>query len=379
MGAAAASTSSRNPAKPDRTSEQMVRLYEDWLRQYPIVSIEDGMAEGDWDGWQTLTRELGARVQLVGDDVFVTNPEILRRGIADGVGNALLVKLNQIGTVTETLDAVAMARDAGYATHHLASLGRDRGHDDRGPRGRHGAGQIKTGSASRSDRVAKYNQLLRIEEELGAGANTPAAARSRAELAEITRSRSDRIRQSVIERCTSSFCSATARAPGTRRTGSPAGPTSICPSAGREEAREAGRLLQRGRLRVRRRLHVGAQARDPDAVDRARRARSAVDSGRRRLAAERAPLRRAAGTEQGGDRGEARRGAGQDLAPQLRHPAAAARRRTIRAIRRAIRATRPRSADDCRCTESLKDTVARFLPYWHDTIAPAIKAGQARR
>ena len=116
----------------------MIRLYEDWLRQYPIISIEDGLAEGDWDGWQMLTRELGGRVQLVGDDVFVTNPEILKRGIADGVGNALLVKLNQIGTVTETLDAVRMARDAGYAHDHLAPLGRDRGHDDRRPRGRHG-------------------------------------------------------------------------------------------------------------------------------------------------------------------------------------------------------------------------------------------------
>src|SRR6185436_19236035 len=100
----------------NRTSEQMVRLYEDWLRQYPIASIEDGVAEGDWDGWKMLTHELGDRVQLVGDDVFVTKPDILQRGIADGVGNALLVKLNQIGTVTETLDAVRMAADARYAT-----------------------------------------------------------------------------------------------------------------------------------------------------------------------------------------------------------------------------------------------------------------------
>src|SRR4029078_11633860 len=99
-----------------RSAEEMVALYEDWVRQYPIISIEDGLAEGDWDGWKLLTSTLGARVQLVGDDVFVTNPEILRRGIAEKVGNALLVKLNQIGTVTETLDAVAMARDAGYAS-----------------------------------------------------------------------------------------------------------------------------------------------------------------------------------------------------------------------------------------------------------------------
>src|SRR5437762_7257332 len=106
----------KKSGEPDRTSEEMIRLYEDWIRQYPIISIEDGLAEGDWDGWTALTKTLGARVQLVGDDVFVTNPEILRKGIADGVGNALLVKLNQIGTVTETFDAMRMARDASYAT-----------------------------------------------------------------------------------------------------------------------------------------------------------------------------------------------------------------------------------------------------------------------
>src|SRR5205085_6117164 len=96
-----------------RSADDMVALYEDWVRQYPIISIEDGLAEGDWDGWRSLTQALGSKVQLVGDDVFVTNPEILARGIKEGIGNALLVKLNQIGTVTETLDAVAMARDAG--------------------------------------------------------------------------------------------------------------------------------------------------------------------------------------------------------------------------------------------------------------------------
>jgi enolase len=151
----------------DRTSEQMVALYEDWLRQYPIASIEDGVAESDWTGWQRLTRTLGDRVQLVGDDVFVTNPEILKRGIADGVGNALLVKLNQIGTVTETLDAVAMARDAQYGTiiSHRSGETEDATIADLAVGT--AAGQIKTGSASRTDRVCKYNQLLRIEEELG--------------------------------------------------------------------------------------------------------------------------------------------------------------------------------------------------------------------
>ncbi len=152
-----------------RTSDQMVELYVDWVRQYPIISIEDGVAEGDWDGWKVLTRTLGDRVQLVGDDVFVTNPEILRRGISDGVGNALLVKLNQIGTVSETLDAIDMARDAHYATviSHRSGETEDSTIADLAVGT--SAGQIKTGSASRSDRVAKYNQLLRIEEELGAG------------------------------------------------------------------------------------------------------------------------------------------------------------------------------------------------------------------
>jgi enolase len=158
----------KKSGEPDRTSDEMVRLYEDWLRQYPIVSIEDGLAEGDWEGWQALTRELGGRAQLVGDDVFVTNPEILRRGIAGGIANALLVKLNQIGTVTETLDAVRMAQDARYGTiiSHRSGETEDTTIADLAVGT--GAGQIKTGSASRTDRICKYNQLLRIEEELGA-------------------------------------------------------------------------------------------------------------------------------------------------------------------------------------------------------------------
>lgn len=153
-----------------RTPEQMVELYADWVRQYPIISIEDGVAEGDWEGWKALTRAIGDRVQLVGDDVFVTNPEILRKGIAEGVGNALLVKLNQIGTVSETLDAIAMARDANYATiiSHRSGETEDSTIADLAVAT--SAGQIKTGSASRSDRTAKYNQLLRIEEELGSAA-----------------------------------------------------------------------------------------------------------------------------------------------------------------------------------------------------------------
>jgi enolase len=137
------------------------------------VSIEDGVAENDWDGWKALTRAIGDRVQLVGDDVFVTNPEILKRGIAEGVGNAVLVKLNQIGTVTETLDAVAMAQEAGYGTiiSHRSGETEDSTIADLAVGT--SAGQIKTGSASRTDRVAKYNQLLRIESELGAAAEFP--------------------------------------------------------------------------------------------------------------------------------------------------------------------------------------------------------------
>ena len=160
----------KKSGEPTRTPDQMVELYADWVRQYPIISIEDGVAEGDWDGWKALTRAIGDRVQLVGDDVFVTNPEILRKGIAEGVGNALLVKLNQIGTVSETLDAIAMARDARYATiiSHRSGETEDSTIADLAVAT--SAGQIKTGSASRSDRTAKYNQLLRIEEELGSAA-----------------------------------------------------------------------------------------------------------------------------------------------------------------------------------------------------------------
>jgi enolase len=160
----------KKSGEPDRTSDEMIRLYEDWIAEYPIVSIEDGLAEGDWAGWQALTKALGTRVQLVGDDVFVTNPEILKRGIADHVGNALLVKLNQIGTVSETLDAMRMAAGANYATivSHRSGETEDSTIADLAVGT--SAGQIKTGSASRTDRVCKYNQLLRIEEELGASA-----------------------------------------------------------------------------------------------------------------------------------------------------------------------------------------------------------------
>jgi enolase len=153
-----------------KSSDEMIAIYEDWVRQYPIVSIEDGLAENDWDGWTRLTSALGSTVQLVGDDIFVTNPSILRKGIDQGVGNALLVKLNQIGTVTETLAAVEMARQAGYKSviSHRSGETEDTTIADLAVATC--AGQIKTGSASRTDRTAKYNQLLRIESALGAEA-----------------------------------------------------------------------------------------------------------------------------------------------------------------------------------------------------------------
>ncbi len=164
-----------------RTSDEMVRLYEEWVREYPIVSIEDGLAENDWEGWSALTAAIGKRIQLVGDDLFVTNPSILRRGIAQGVANAILIKLNQIGTVSETLDAVKMAKDASYAVviSHRSGETEDTTIADLAVGT--AAGQIKTGSASRSDRVAKYNQLLRIEEQLGAGARYAGKAALRAQ------------------------------------------------------------------------------------------------------------------------------------------------------------------------------------------------------
>lgn len=156
--------------KSARTSEQMIEFYTNWVRQYPIVSIEDGLAEDDWDGWKAITKQMGGRLQLVGDDIFVTNPKIFARGISEGAANAILIKLNQIGSVTETIEAVEMARKANYAAviSHRSGETEDAFIADFAVA--MGTGQIKTGSASRTDRIAKYNQLLRIEEELGSSA-----------------------------------------------------------------------------------------------------------------------------------------------------------------------------------------------------------------
>ena len=157
--------------KSEISSEQMVEYWAKWVNQYPILSIEDGLSEHDWDGWDVLTKKLGGKIQLVGDDLFVTNTEILARGIQRGVANSILIKVNQIGTLTETLDAIELAKKNGYTAviSHRSGETEDTTIADIAVATN--AGQIKTGSASRTDRIAKYNQLLRIEEELGLSAN----------------------------------------------------------------------------------------------------------------------------------------------------------------------------------------------------------------
>jgi enolase len=156
--------------KSSKTSEEMVKYWAKWARDYPIVSIEDGLAEDDWEGWALLTKEVGSKIQLVGDDLFVTNVERLQQGIDKGVANSILIKVNQIGSVSETLDAIELARRNGYTSviSHRSGESEDTFIADLAVAT--GAGQIKTGSASRTDRIAKYNQLLRIEEQLGAAA-----------------------------------------------------------------------------------------------------------------------------------------------------------------------------------------------------------------
>ena len=161
-----------DPNNP-RSSEDMVSFWENWVRQYPIISIEDGMDEDDWDGWQLITERLGDKVQLVGDDLFVTNTQRLEKGIKNVCGNAILIKLNQIGTLTETLEAIEMAHHSKYAAVISHRSGETADYTIADLAVATNAGQIKTGSASRSDRLAKYNQLLRIEEELGNAAVYP--------------------------------------------------------------------------------------------------------------------------------------------------------------------------------------------------------------
>jgi len=160
-------------AKPKKSGDELIAIYERWCKAYPIVSIEDGMAEDDWEGWRLLAQELGGSVQLVGDDVFVTNPGRLRDGIERGMANALLVKVNQIGTLSETLEAVEIAQRAGWGTVFSHRSGETEDATIADLAVATNCGQIKTGSLSRSDRLAKYNQLIRIEEQLGASAIYP--------------------------------------------------------------------------------------------------------------------------------------------------------------------------------------------------------------
>lgn len=162
--------------KSSKTPEQMVRFYEKWVGQYPILSIEDGMAENDWDGWKLLTDTIGKKIQLVGDDLFVTNTSFLKKGIDRGVANSILIKVNQIGTLTETLDAIEMAKRAGYTCVISHRSGETEDVTIADIAVATNVGQIKTGSASRTDRIAKYNQLLRIEEQLGSLGTYPGLA-----------------------------------------------------------------------------------------------------------------------------------------------------------------------------------------------------------
>ncbi len=156
--------------KEEMSAEQLVKIYEKWVNTYPIISIEDGLAEDDWEGWKIITSALGSKIQLVGDDIFVTNLSRLKRGVEEGIGNSILIKLNQIGTVTETIDVIEYARKKGYSSvvSHRSGETEDTFIADFTVA--MGTGMIKTGSLSRSERIAKYNQLLRIEEELGFGA-----------------------------------------------------------------------------------------------------------------------------------------------------------------------------------------------------------------
>jgi enolase len=159
--------------KSKKSSDDMIRIYEDWIRQYPVISIEDGLAQDDWEGWAALTSELGGKIQLVGDDIFVTNTDRLERGIEEGVANSILIKLNQIGTVTETMSCIDLGRRHGYTSVVSHRSGETEDNFIADFVVGLSTGQIKTGSASRSDRIAKYNQLLRIEEELGEAAQFP--------------------------------------------------------------------------------------------------------------------------------------------------------------------------------------------------------------
>ena len=399
----------------------MVELYEDWVRQYPIISIEDGLAEGDWDGWKQLTSALGDEVQLVGDDLFVTNPAILRGASIEGVANAMLVKLNQIGTVTETLDAMAMAQPGRlrHVISHRSGETEDTTIADLAVAT--SAGQIKTGSASRSDRIGqiqpaapdrgspRYERHVRGKKairrlrqrvdglQLAATRNARDNAQCTRPGLRVVRSRrgeprgahrseigsrhvySERhSRQREVQRCIKWFCSATARAPGTRKTASPAGPTST-------SRRDGSRGSARGRRACCKQegyifdvaYTSRAQARHPHPLDRARRDGSLWIPVQRHWRLN----ERHYGALQGLNKAETAAKYGDEqvsLAPQLRHPAAAARRRRRCAAPGARSALRRADAGGTAADRCLKDTVARFLRTGTTTIAPAMRARAAR-
>ena len=307
----------------------MIALYEDWTRQYPIISIEDGLAEGDWPGWKRLTAALGARVQLVGDDVFVTNPAILRQGIDEGIGNALLVKLNQIGIGHRDAGRRRDGAPGRLRQRDLAPVGRDRGHDDRRPRrgdlGRPDQDRLgqPLGSHGQVQPAAPHRGLARRRPRATAGGGHPAASSEPGH--------SDMYKVVLLRHGESTW---------NRRTGSPGWTDVDLSDKGRAEAQRGRRLLARRAGFMFDVAYTSVLKRAIRtcwmALDELDLLWIPIDAA---LAAERAPLRRAAGPEQGGDRRQARRGADQDLAAELRHRRRRRSTPTTRAIRRTIRAT----------------------------------------
>ena len=309
----------KKSGEPTRDPQGMVDLYVDWCRQYPIISIEDGCAEQDWHGWKLLTQALGDKVQLVGDDVFVTNPAILRKGIEEKIGNALLVKVNQIGTITETLDAMAIATKAGYRC--VSHIARAKPRTRRSLISRSAPRPARSRPAPRRAAIASRNTTSCSESKRN-WARRPGTPDERPSSSCSTSHGDTKVNRSHVIHA---LCQTMHKLVLLRHGESTwnkenrfTGWTDVdLTDKGRERGAQRGAAAEKGRLRVRLRLHLGAEARDLDERARARRARSAVAARRARLALERAPLRRAAGAQQGGNRREARRGPGQDLAARL--------------------------------------------------------------
>ena len=343
----------------------MVQLYEDLVARYPIVSIEDGMAEGDWDGWKALTDALGAKVQLVGDDLFVTNRAILEQGIAKGVANALLVKVNQIGRRARRWRR-SRPRTGGLCLRHVAPLGRDRGRHHRRSRGRH---QLRPSRPARCRARIEWPSTTSccgsrrswVQQRTLPGRATPCGLAPPAG-GGVTMPKLVLLRHRAVGMEPGEpLHRLDRRRPERDRPGPGAGPANCC-------ARKASPST---------RIHLGAPAGDQDALAGAGGAGPDVDPDRAFLAAERAPLRRPAGAL---DKAETAakfwRRPGQDLAARLRHVASAA----FEDGDPRLETGNPRYADlgpgEFPKTECLKDTVARFLPVWHETIAPTVRAGK---